>query len=84
MKHPEHICRFNDAPQSCDCYDAGYIAGGKDEKNRLFNNPLEIFRGNRIKMSSEAREAFLLSIDVFESRSQASSAINEEINKSKV
>jgi len=24
MKHPEHICRFNDAPQSCTCYDSGY------------------------------------------------------------
>lgn len=29
MKHPEHICRFNDAPQSCDCYDAGYEEGLK-------------------------------------------------------
>ena len=24
MNHPEHICRFNDAPQTCECYDAGY------------------------------------------------------------
>jgi hypothetical protein len=23
-KHPEHICRFNDHPQSCECYDKGY------------------------------------------------------------
>ena len=26
-KHPEHICRFNDSPQSCDCYDNGYEDG---------------------------------------------------------
>lgn len=30
MKHPEHICRFNDAPQGCDCYDNGYQQGVKD------------------------------------------------------
>ena len=27
MKHPEHICRFNDSPQSCECYDTGYERG---------------------------------------------------------
>ena len=27
MKHKEHICRFNDGEQSCDCYDAGYKYG---------------------------------------------------------
>ncbi len=27
MKHPDHICRFNDAPQSCECYDTGYEKG---------------------------------------------------------
>ena len=26
-KHPDHICRFNDEPQSCDCYDTGYMDG---------------------------------------------------------
>ena len=26
-KHPEHICAFNDEPQSCDCYDKGYDRG---------------------------------------------------------
>lgn len=23
-KYPEHICRFNDGEQICDCYDKGY------------------------------------------------------------
>lgn len=27
MKHPEHICRFNDEPQICECYDTGFNAG---------------------------------------------------------
>ena len=27
QKHPEHICRFNDAPQECDCYSKGYDKG---------------------------------------------------------
>ena len=35
MKHEEHICRFNDGDQSCDCYDAGYEAG--EEKQKLKN-----------------------------------------------
>lgn len=30
-KHPEHICRFNDEPQSCECYDKGYEEGKRME-----------------------------------------------------
>jgi len=30
MNHPEHICRFNDAPQTCECYDAGYKDGDRE------------------------------------------------------
>jgi hypothetical protein len=26
QKHPDHICRFNDAPQNCDCYAEGHQA----------------------------------------------------------
>ncbi len=29
-KHPEHICAFNDAPQSCDCFDAGFEKGRQE------------------------------------------------------
>lgn len=29
MKHPDHICRFNDGEQTCDCYDEGYVEGVK-------------------------------------------------------
>jgi hypothetical protein len=35
MKHPEHICGFNDAPQSCECYDSGYDAAMKAVKERV-------------------------------------------------
>lgn len=35
MKHPEHICRFNDEPQTCDCYDLGYIAGAKEYREKV-------------------------------------------------
>jgi hypothetical protein len=27
QKHPDHICRFNDGEQECDCYDKGFQAG---------------------------------------------------------
>jgi hypothetical protein len=36
----------------------------EEERERLFANPLEVFRGNRIKMSHEAREALLQAIDI--------------------
>jgi len=26
-KHPNHICRFNDGEQSCECYDKGFNDG---------------------------------------------------------
>lgn len=29
MKHPEHICRFNDGKSSCQCYDEGFEVGAK-------------------------------------------------------
>lgn len=35
-----------------------------EERERLFKNPLELFRGNRIKMTREAREALLMAIDI--------------------
>jgi len=35
-KHPEHICRFNDEPQSCECYDKGYEEGKRMERYALF------------------------------------------------
>ena len=35
MNHPDHICRFNDAPQTCECYDAGYKDGVAGEKARV-------------------------------------------------
>jgi hypothetical protein len=31
-KHENHICRFNDGEQSCDCYDEGFKAGIKHNK----------------------------------------------------
>jgi hypothetical protein len=34
-KHPDHICRFDDPPQSCDCYDSGYEQGKRDMANDL-------------------------------------------------
>ena len=30
MNHPEHICRFNDALQTCECYDSGYKDGDRE------------------------------------------------------
>ena len=35
MNHPEHICRFNDAPQTCECYDAGYKQALAEERKRV-------------------------------------------------
>ena len=35
MNHPEHICRFNDAPQTCECYDAGYKQARAEERERV-------------------------------------------------
>ena len=35
MNHPDHICRFNDAPQTCECYDAGYKDGVAEERERV-------------------------------------------------
>ncbi len=38
MNHPEHICRFNDAPQTCECcecYDAGYKEALAEERERV-------------------------------------------------
>ena len=32
MNHPEHICRFNDAPQTCECYDAGFEKAEQEMK----------------------------------------------------
>lgn len=37
MKHPEHICRLNDPPQSCDCYDTGFEAGKREAKEEAFS-----------------------------------------------
>ena len=34
QKHPEHICRFNDAPYDCDCFDAGYQKGIADNQKK--------------------------------------------------
>ncbi len=33
-KHPKHICRFNDPPQECDCFDAGYEKGLADNQKK--------------------------------------------------
>jgi len=35
MKHADHICRFNDHPQTCDCYDSGYEKGVADTFARV-------------------------------------------------
>lgn len=35
MKHEEHICRFNDGEQSCDCYDEGYEKAKADIKKSI-------------------------------------------------
>lgn len=37
MKHQEHICRFNDAPQSCECYDKGFDAAIEMVKEKVNN-----------------------------------------------
>jgi len=39
MNHPEHICRFNDGPQNCECYDAGYKEAIVEEGKRVENTP---------------------------------------------
>jgi hypothetical protein len=51
QKHPEHICRFNDYPQSCECYDKGYekckiemLSTIKGLKCNLENDSLTIAR----------------------------------------
>ncbi len=36
-KHEEHLCRFNDGEQSCDCYNKGY-EDGKKEANDAWEN----------------------------------------------
>jgi hypothetical protein len=35
MKHPNHICRFNDGKQSCECYDKGFEAGRKETAKEI-------------------------------------------------
>ena len=35
MTHPEHICRFNDSPQTCECYDEGYKQTLAEERERV-------------------------------------------------
>jgi len=35
MNHPEHFCRFNDAPQTCECYDAGYKQALAEDRERV-------------------------------------------------
>jgi effector-binding domain-containing protein len=34
-KHEEHICRFNDGEQICDCYNAGYAQAISQYKDSL-------------------------------------------------
>jgi len=36
MNHPEHFCRFNDAPQTCECYDAGYNQALAEERSKAW------------------------------------------------
>jgi hypothetical protein len=42
----------------------------EEERERLFKNPLELFRGNRIKMTAEAREALLMAVDIIPDHSE--------------
>lgn len=30
IKYPKHICRFNDYPKVCKCYDEGFKAGREE------------------------------------------------------
>lgn len=46
MKHPEHICRYNDGESSCQCYDEGFIAGysaGSDNDIKTMFSIIYIF-----------------------------------------
>jgi len=45
--HPEHICRFNDGEQSCDCYDEGFrqaAAGSNEKLVRVAERAVEEFK----------------------------------------
>ena len=37
MKHEDHICRFNDGEQTCDCYDAGYEKGRESMREKILS-----------------------------------------------
>ena len=50
-KHPEHICRFNDGEQTCECYDSGFIEG-LTEALTLLPNP----NGNFKYLSEDVEE----------------------------
>lgn len=51
MKHPDHICRFNDAPQSCDCYDTGY-----DDAIQSVRERVEAELGHVLPLPEDAEE----------------------------
>lgn len=53
MQHPEHICRFNDEPQSCECYDKGHEAGQRNILTQL----LKDMEGRDRLSSAEVGEA---------------------------
>jgi hypothetical protein len=48
----------------------------EEEREKLFKNPMELFRGNRIKMTVEAREALLNTIDVINDQSELDQPTN--------
>ena len=41
-RHEEHICRFNDFPQSCDCYDKGYQKAVAEYQDKLLSGLLDL------------------------------------------
>lgn len=53
----------------------------EEEKERLFKNPLELFRGNRIKMTLEAREALLMAIDIIPDHSELDQLTRDDWNE---
>ena len=53
MNHKEHICRFNDGEQTCECYDKGFEAGRNSMKEEILSKLPEETKD--IKNSGESR-----------------------------
>jgi len=55
-KYPEHICRFNDPPQVCECYDEGF----KAQQRELIEKFLKKLKYSEYEKEDGGRVAFYM------------------------